>query len=81
MIALLAMAAQSGSTLWGIFLLAMFAVGHSILLVVAGTSYSVVEKWMYDPRYEKISRTLRTVMGVVILLIGIAMIWLAFFGE
>lgn len=80
MIALLAMAAQSGKAFWGIFLLAMFAVGHSILLVAAGTSYSVVEKWMYDPRYEKISRTLRTVMGVVILLIGIAMIWLAFFG-
>ena len=31
---------------------AMFAVGHSILLVAAGTSYSVVERWMYDPKYE-----------------------------
>ena len=81
MIALLAMAAQSGSALWGMFLLAMFAVGHSILLVAAGTSYSVVERWMYDPKYEKISRILRAVMGIVILLIGIAMIGLAFFGE
>ncbi|MBS6195662.1 MAG: cytochrome c biogenesis protein CcdA [Clostridiales bacterium] len=81
MIALLAMAAQSGSTLWGIFLLAMFALGHSILLILAGTSYSVVERWMYDPKYEKISRNLRTVMGVVILLIGIAMLYLAFFYE
>ena len=81
MITLLAMAAQSGSALWGMFLLAMFAVGHSILLVAAGTSYSVVERWMYDPKYEKISRILRAVMGIVILLIGIAMIGLAFFGE
>lgn len=81
MIALLAMAAQSGSALWGMFLLAMFAVGHSILLVAAGTSYSVVERWMYDPKYEKISKILRAVMGIVILLIGIAMIGLAFFGE
>ena len=79
MIALLAMAAQSGNTLWGIFLLAMFAVGHSILLVAAGTSYSVVQKWMYDPKYEKISKTLRSVMGAVILLIGIVMFYMAFF--
>lgn len=80
MIALLAIAAQSGSALWGIFLLAMYAVGHSILLVLAGTSYSVVERWMYDPKYEKISRVLRGVMGAVILLIGAVMVYLAFFG-
>lgn len=81
MIALLAMAAQSGNTVWGIFLLVMFAVGHSILLVAAGTSYSVVERWMYDPKYEKISKTLRTIMGVVILVIGIAMLYMAIFHE
>lgn len=81
MIALLAIAAQSGSTLWGVFLLAMFAVGHSILLIVAGTSYSVLDRWMHDPKYEKISRTLRTIMGVIILLIGLAMMYLAFFYE
>lgn len=81
MIALLAMAAQSGNTIWGIFLLVMFAVGHSILLVAAGTSYSVVERWMYDPKYEKISKMLRTVMGVVILVIGIVMFYMAFSHE
>lgn len=81
MIALLAIAAQSGRTMWGIFLLAMFAAGHSVLLIAAGTSYSVVERFMYDPKYEKISRTLRTVMGVVILLIGFAMLYMAFFYE
>lgn len=81
MIALLAIAAQSGSTLWGIFLLALYAVGHSFLLIAAGTSYSMVEKWMYDPKYEKISTVLRKIMGAVILCIGFAMICLAFFYE
>ena len=74
MIALLAMVAEADNSLWGIFLLIMFSVGHSILIVIAGTSYSVVENWMYNPKYEKISRILRAVMGVLILLIGIAMI-------
>ena len=36
---------------------------------------------MYDPKYEKISKTLRTVMGVLILLIGVAMIYLAMVHE
>ncbi len=81
MIALLAIAAQSGSTLWGIFLLALYAVGHSFLIIAAGTSYSVVERWMYDPKYARISLVLRKVMGFVILCIGIAMMYLAFFYE
>ena len=81
MIALLAMAAQSENVLWSVFLLVMFAVGHSVLLVAAGTSYSVVERWMYDPKYEKISRILRTIMGVLILLIGIVLLYMAFCHE
>ncbi|MGI6010089.1 MAG: cytochrome c biogenesis CcdA family protein [Ruminococcus sp.] len=81
MIALLALAADSGSTLWGIFLLAIYAVGHSILTVVAGTSYSTIEKWMDDPAYEKISRRLRMILGFVICFIGILMIYFAFLPD
>ena len=81
MIALLAMAAQAGKTAWGIFLMGMFAIGHSVLLVTAGTSYSVVERWMYDPKYARISKVLRIVMRVLILLIGVAMIYLALVHE
>lgn len=81
MIALLAIAAQTGKTLWGIFLMIMFALGHSILLVTAGTSYSVVERWMYDPKYDKISKVLRIIMGVIILLIGVAMLYMALSHE
>lgn len=78
MIALLAMAAHSEHTLWGIFLLAAFALGHSILLVIAGTSYGIVEKWIYNNKYKRISKILRILMGVVILLMGASMLYLAF---
>lgn len=81
MIALLAIAAESGSTVWGIFLLALYAAGHSILLIVAGTSYSTLERWINDPKYEKISTILKRVMGMVILLIGLAMIYFAFMPD
>lgn len=75
MIALLAMAATAENLLWSVFLMIMFAIGHSILLVMAGTSYSVVEKFMYDPKYEKVSKYLRIVMGIFIVIIGIVMIY------
>ena len=78
MIALLAMAAQAGNALWGVFLLALYAVGHSGLLVLAGTSYGVVERWLQDPKYARISDRLRKVLGVVILVMGLLLIWLAF---
>lgn len=80
MIALLAIAAQSGNTIWGIFLLALYAIGHSILLLFAGTSYSVIENWMDNPKYARIGKVLRIFLGTVILLVGVFMIYMAF-GE
>ena len=74
MIALMAMAAKAESAVWGILLLFLFSLGHSILIVIAGTSYSMIESWMYHPKYKKVSGVLRTAMGVMILLIGFAMI-------
>ena len=43
----------------GVFLLALYAIGHSVLLVLAGTSYGVVERWISDPKYAKVSDLLR----------------------
>lgn len=76
MVALLAMVAQSEHTpLWGIFLMVLYALGHSILMVFAGTSYSVVDGWIKNPRYAKASRGLKGIVGAVILLIGLLMLF------
>lgn len=74
MIALLAIVAKSGgSTLWGIFLMTLYALGHSVLLLAAGTGYSAVEKWMSEPKYARMSKWLKCFMGLVIFIIGILM--------
>lgn len=74
MIALLAMVAKTDeSTLCGILLLALYALGHSILLVAAGTSYSAVETFIENPRYAVWGKWLRIIMGAVIFVIGILM--------
>ena len=81
MIALLAMAAQAGNALWGVFLLALYAIGHSVLLVLAGTSYGVVERWISDPKYAKVSDLMRKLLGVLILLMGIFLLFVLAFSP
>ena len=78
MVALLALVAELGKNAWwGVLLMILYAVGHSILLIAAGTGYSYVEKLIQDPKFEKVSVWLRRILGVVILAVGILLI----FGE
>lgn len=77
MIALLALAAKSDKMMWGVFLLALYAAGHSVLLLLAGTSYSAIEKIIQEPKYKKAADILKKLLGLVILLFGIGMLVLA----
>ena len=78
LIALLAIVAGKGSILWGILLLLLYAAGHSILAVVAGTSIGFVQKLSSGEKYGKASIVLKSVMGALILLIGLYMFYLGF---
>ena len=78
LVALLALVAGRGSLLWGVFLLLLYALGHSFLIVVAGTSVGFVKKLSADARYGRASAALRFVMGGLILLIGFYMFYLGF---
>lgn len=78
MIALLALVAELGSSAWwGIFLMVLYAAGHSILLVAAGMSCGYLEERMADPGLGAASRWLRRILGVLILALGLLLI----FGE
>ncbi len=77
MVALLAMVAQAERSMaWGILLMILYAAGHSILTVLAGTSYSVLENWMKNPFSAAWGKRLRLAVGAVILLLGLCMIFL-----
>lgn len=79
MIALLAMVAKADKgTLWGIFLMILYAVGHSILMVAAGTAYSSMEAIINNEKYLRAGNILKTVLGFVILAVGLVII---FFRE
>lgn len=78
LVALLAIAAGSGSLLWGALLMLVYGVGHGALAVLAGSSIGAVNKLMQSERYGALSRVLKIVMGVLILLIGLYLFYLGF---
>lgn len=78
LVALLAVVAGKGSIVWGILLLLLYSVGHGILGIVAGTSVGLVQKLSLSEKYGRVSTILKTVMGSLILLIGLYMFYLGF---
>ena len=78
LIALLAVAAGSGSLLRGTMLLLLYGVGHGALAVLAGSSIGAVNKLTQSERYGVLSRVLKIALGVLILLIGLYLFYLGF---
>lgn len=78
LIALLAIVAGEGNLLWGILLMLLYSIGHSALVMVAGTSVGFVRKINESARYKIVAAVLKYVMGSAILIIGLYMFWLAF---
>jgi len=78
LITLLGVVAERGSLLWGIVLLLLYSVGHSTLVLVAGTSIGFVKNITSNNKYGAFSQGLRIVMGSVILLIAFYMFYLGF---
>lgn len=78
LIVLLALVANSGNMILGIFLLLLYSIGHSILVVIAGTSVGIVKRLIQSKKYGKLSSFLKYIMGTAILLIGFYMLYLGF---
>jgi len=78
LVVLLAMVAKGGSLLWGILLLLLYSLGHSVLVLIAGTSVGFVHKLSSSEQYGGVSKILRIVMGILIMLIAFYMFYLGF---
>lgn len=78
LVVLLGMVARSGNLAWGVLLLLLYSLGHSVLVLAAGTSIGFVNKITSSGGYGLFSRILKYVMGGIILLIGLYMFYLGF---
>jgi len=78
LIVLLGLVARSGNIAWGVLLLLLYSIGHSLLVLVAGTSVGFVKKVMASGKYGLFNSAIKIVMGGLILLIAFYMFYLGF---
>jgi cytochrome c biogenesis protein CcdA len=78
LVVLLAFVVKEGSIGFGILLLLLYSLGHSTLVLIAGTSVGFVKKLSANEKYGKISNALKIIMGLLILLIALYMFYLGF---
>lgn len=76
LIALLAAVAGSGSVAWSAAMLLAYALGHSVLSVVAGTSTGFVRSLSRSERYGRASKAVSIVLGVAIGAVGVYLIYI-----
>jgi cytochrome c-type biogenesis protein len=78
LVVLLGIVARSGNVAWGVLLLLLYSIGHSFLVLVAGTSVGFVKKVTSSGKYGAFSKVLKYAMGAAILLIALYMFYLGF---
>jgi cytochrome c biogenesis protein CcdA len=71
LVVLLTYLAGSGSSVgYGAFLLLVYALGHSLLILLAGTSMGIARKLIESQRVTRATDIMRRAAGVVIILVG-----------
>ncbi len=65
------LAGSGASVTYGGFLLLVYALGHSVLILVAGTSMGAAKKLIESKKLTKATDVMRRVAGGVIVLVGI----------
>jgi len=68
---LLAYVASKGSVIYGGFLLFIYALGHSLLILIAGTSMGAAKRLIESKGIRKANLILQKAAGAVIILVGI----------
>ncbi len=78
LVVLLSIVVKSGNLVFGILLLILYSIGHSVLLLMAGTSIGFVKKLSSSEKYGCFNSVYKVIMGMLILLIGLYMFYLGF---
>lgn len=64
------LAGSGASVVYGGFLLLVYALGHSVLILVAGTSMGAAKKLIESKKMTKVTDIMRRVAGAVVVLVG-----------
>jgi len=78
LITLLALVASEGTPVWGILLLLLYSIGHSILVIASGSFMGLTGKLTQSSRYGVFARIINILLGTGILLAGLYLLYLGF---
>ncbi|MPW24444.1 cytochrome c biogenesis protein CcdA [Alkalibaculum sp. M08DMB] len=78
LIVLLGIVTTSGNIIWSMLLLLLYSIGHSVIVIFAGTSIGLVNNIISNEKYGVFSKYLKYVMGGIILFIAFYMFYLGF---
>ena len=81
LVVLLAIAAEDGTMARGALLLLLFALGHSIFVIIAGTWASALERMTRNKKYGVLVKLIKLVMGIIMLLLAAYIIYIGVYDP
>jgi len=78
LIAILAFVAEKGDILLGAILLLVYSTGHSILVIIAGTSVGFTQSFINSNKTSKIANILKYTFATLVILLALYMFYLGF---
>lgn len=78
LIAILAFVAEKGNILLGGVLLLVYAIGHSVLVIIAGTSIGWTQSLINSNKTSKISNILKYIFATLVIILSLYMFYLGF---
>ena len=55
----------------GIAMLILYSIGHSVLIILSGTSIGLIESLSSSPKTKKIGQGFKIVLGIIVIVLGI----------
>lgn len=78
LVILLTIIGIKGSLLYGFILLLLYSFGHSIIVILAGTSFGLIKKISTHSKYNLTNNIIKTIYGLIILAIAYYMFYMGF---
>lgn len=78
LIVILAYVADKSNILLGIVMLFLYSMGHSLLVVITGTSVGFTQRMVQSNKVKNAANTIKYVLGILVITLGIYMLSLVF---
>ena len=78
LVAILAVVAAQHQVVLGVFLLLVYSMGHSVLLIAAGTGVGAVRQLSGSEKFRKAGKILNMILGFAVFALSLYLFYTAF---